>query len=71
MGKSLGNVLEPRSLLKAYGADAVRFYFLKEIVFGQVAPPATSYRTVWTAPVLGPCLLPIFGQDACRGSISC
>lgn len=36
MGKSLGNVLEPRSLLKAYGADAVRFYFLKEIVFGQV-----------------------------------
>lgn len=36
MGKSLGNVLEPTSLLKAYGADAVRFYFLKEIVFGQV-----------------------------------
>jgi len=55
MGKSLGNVLEPRSLLKAYGADAVRFYFLKEIVFGQVAPPANSYWTVWTAPVLWPC----------------
>ena len=36
MGKSLGNVLEPTSLLMAYGADAVRFYFLKEIVFGQV-----------------------------------
>ena len=36
MGKSLGNVLDPRSLLQAYGADAVRFYFLKEIVFGQV-----------------------------------
>ena len=36
MGKSLGNVLDPRSRLKAYGADAVRFYFLKEIVFGQV-----------------------------------
>ena len=36
MGKSLGNVLEPSRLLKAYGADAVRFYFLKEIVFGQV-----------------------------------
>ena len=39
MGKSLGNVLEPRSLIKAYGADAVRFYFLKEIVFGQVLTP--------------------------------
>ena len=36
MGKSLGNVLDPRGLLRAYGADAVRFYFLKEIVFGQV-----------------------------------
>jgi methionyl-tRNA synthetase len=36
MGKSLGNVLEPRALVAAYGADAVRFYFLREIVFGQV-----------------------------------
>lgn len=36
MGKSLGNVLEPRALLAAYGPDAVRFYFLKEVVFGQV-----------------------------------
>ena len=42
MGKSLGNVLEPRSLLKAYGADAVRFYFLKEIVFGQVLGPTRA-----------------------------
>ena len=38
MGKSLGNVLDPKSLIRTYGADAVRFYFLKEIVFGQVAP---------------------------------
>lgn len=35
MGKSLGNILEPRKLLAAYGSDAVRFYFLKEVVFGQ------------------------------------
>ena len=35
MGKSLGNVLEPHALLGAYGADAVRFFFLKEVVFGQ------------------------------------
>jgi methionyl-tRNA synthetase len=36
MGKSLGNVLEPTALVAAYGADAVRYYFLREIVFGQV-----------------------------------
>ena len=36
MGKSLGNVLDPVALVSAYGADAVRFYFLKEIDFGQV-----------------------------------
>lgn len=36
MGKSLGNVLEPTALVGAYGADAVRYYFLREIVFGQV-----------------------------------
>lgn len=38
MGKSLGNILEPRKLLAAYGSDAVRFYFLKEVVFGQARP---------------------------------
>lgn len=36
MGKSLGNVLEPTALVRAYGPDAVRYYFLREIVFGQV-----------------------------------
>ena len=36
MGKSLGNVLDPAALVKAYGADAVRFFFLKEVDFGQV-----------------------------------
>ena len=34
MGKSLGNVLEPNALVAAYGADAVRYYFMKEIAFG-------------------------------------
>ena len=36
MGKSLGNVLDPVALVAAYGADAVRFFFLKEVDFGQV-----------------------------------
>uniref|UniRef100_A0A1D2A4I3 methionine--tRNA ligase n=1 Tax=Auxenochlorella protothecoides TaxID=3075 RepID=A0A1D2A4I3_AUXPR len=34
MGKSLGNVLDPRALVDAYGADAVRFFFMREIAFG-------------------------------------
>jgi len=35
MGKSLGNTLDPIALLDRYGADAVRYYFLREIEFGQ------------------------------------
>lgn len=34
MGKSLGNVLDPVALVDAYGSDAVRFYFLSQIIFG-------------------------------------
>lgn len=44
MGKSLGNVLEPTALVGAYGADAVRYYFLREIVFGQVCAGTCSCR---------------------------
>ncbi len=35
MGKSLGNTLDPFTLVAQYGADAVRYYFLKEIEFGK------------------------------------
>jgi methionyl-tRNA synthetase len=35
MGKSLGNTLDPFALVERYGADAVRYYFLKEIEFGK------------------------------------
>lgn len=35
MGKTLGNVLNPFDLVKQYGSDAVRYYFLKEIEFGR------------------------------------
>ena len=42
MGKSLGNVLDPVALVAAYGADAVRFFFLKEVDFGQVGISPTA-----------------------------
>ncbi|WP_448573094.1 methionine--tRNA ligase [Trichothermofontia sp.] len=35
MGKSLGNTLDPFQLVAAYGADSLRYYFLKEIEFGR------------------------------------
>ncbi|MEM1369881.1 MAG: methionine--tRNA ligase [Cyanobacteria bacterium P01_H01_bin.15] len=35
MGKSLGNTIDPVALIEQYGADAVRYYFLKEIEFGR------------------------------------
>jgi methionyl-tRNA synthetase len=35
MGKSLGNTLDPVELVERFGADAVRWYFLREIEFGR------------------------------------
>lgn len=35
MGKSLGNTVDPVQLVDRYGADAIRYYFLKEIEFGK------------------------------------
>ena len=35
MGKTEGNTLNPVELVNKYGADAVRYYFLKEIEFGE------------------------------------
>ncbi len=34
MGKALGNTLDPQALVQQYGPDAVRLYFMKEIIFG-------------------------------------
>lgn len=35
MSKSLGNTLDPSRLVELYGADAVRYYFLREFEFGR------------------------------------
>ncbi|KAL7150275.1 hypothetical protein ABFS83_05G100500 [Erythranthe nasuta] len=34
MGKSLGNTLEPTDLVRRFGPDAVRYFFLREVEFG-------------------------------------
>lgn len=34
MGKSLGNTIEPNELVQRFGADAVRYFFLREVEFG-------------------------------------
>ncbi|XP_010530560.1 PREDICTED: methionine--tRNA ligase, chloroplastic/mitochondrial [Tarenaya hassleriana] len=34
MGKSLGNTLEPYELVRRFGSDAVRYFFLREVEFG-------------------------------------
>jgi methionyl-tRNA synthetase len=35
MSKSLGNVLDPFEVIERFGADALRFYLLREVPFGQ------------------------------------
>jgi methionyl-tRNA synthetase len=35
MSKSVGNVIDPFALIDAYGVDQVRYFFLREVPFGQ------------------------------------
>lgn len=35
MSKSLGNVIDPFEMVEEYGADAMRYFFLREVSFGQ------------------------------------
>ncbi len=35
MSKSLGNVLDPFTLIEHYGVDALRYFFLREVPFGR------------------------------------
>jgi methionyl-tRNA synthetase len=47
MSKSLGNVIEPSQVAEMYGADALRFYVLREVSFGsdgEVSPEGFENR---------------------------
>ncbi|HKR24624.1 MAG TPA: methionine--tRNA ligase, partial [Allosphingosinicella sp.] len=35
MSKSVGNVIDPNDLVKAYGVDPLRYFLLREVTFGQ------------------------------------
>ena len=35
MSKSVGNVVDPANLVDAFGLDAVRFFLMREVSFGQ------------------------------------
>jgi methionyl-tRNA synthetase len=42
MSKSLGNVLDPFEVIDKYGADALRFYLLRDVSFGQDGSVSTA-----------------------------
>ncbi len=46
MSKSLGNVIDPRDLVKTYGLDQIRYYILKEKPFG--GDGSISYKGIAT-----------------------
>ena len=47
MGKSAGNAIDPHQVISRYGSDALRFYLLREVRFGQdggVSPESVHER---------------------------
>ena len=42
MSKSLGNVLDPFEVIDRFGADALRFYLLRDVPFGQDGSVSTA-----------------------------
>jgi methionyl-tRNA synthetase len=49
MSKSLGNVIDPFKVIDTFGVDALRFYLMREVVFGQDGNVSTEgFETRYT-----------------------
>src|SRR6202012_5933285 len=42
MSKSLGNVLDPFAVIDRFGSDALRFYLMRDVSFGQDGSVSTT-----------------------------
>ena len=42
MSKSLGNVLDPFAVMERFGTDALRYYCMREVSFGQDGSVSTA-----------------------------
>src|SRR5205085_4960580 len=42
MSKSMGNVLDPFAIIDEFGADALRFYCMRDVSFGQDGEVSTA-----------------------------
>ena len=50
MSKSLGNVLDPFEVIDRFGTDALRFYLLRDVSFGQDGSVSTAASRRATRP---------------------
>jgi hypothetical protein len=64
MSKSLGNVLDPFEVIDRFGADALRFYLLREVQFGAARQSFTNGEATTTSPPS----VTLFGRNIPAGS---
>ena len=51
MSKSTGNVIDPFGMVERYGVDPVRYFFLREVSFGQEVPTVTRPSSTASMPI--------------------
>jgi methionyl-tRNA synthetase len=51
MSKSVGNVIDPFTMADTYGVDQFRYFFLREVPFGQMATTVTRRSSIASTPI--------------------
>ena len=51
MSKSVGNVIDPFNLAEVYGVDQVRYFFLREVQFGQDGSYSPRRSPIGSTPI--------------------